>query len=205
MNTPNSIISIVLAAGLACAPLAFAQVYKHVDEQGNVTYSDAPPEPGAEPMDLPELSVVEPPPKTYLPGREPKPEGAEDGAADRELSLGDLRRLYRDFRIVSPAPEQSFWGTGNDATVAWAAGQPLQPGMRVVITVDGERQEPTVQPTLVLQQMDRGEHTVGAELVDERNRRIASADPVTFYVHQNSVNFNQPSAQPRNPGGRPGG
>ncbi|MDX1381112.1 MAG: hypothetical protein R3233_08320, partial [Xanthomonadales bacterium] len=162
-------------------------------------------EPGAEPMDLPELSVVEPPPKTYLPGREPKAEGDEEASGDADLSLGDLRRLYRDFRIVSPAPEQSFWGTGNDATVAWAAGQPLQPGMSVVITVDGQRQEPTVQPTLVLQQMDRGEHTVGAELLDERNRRIASAEPVTFFIHQNSVNFNQPSAQPRNPGGRPGG
>lgn len=205
MNTRKPILLILFAAAFAWAPLAVAQVYKHVDEHGNVSYSDSPPEPGAEPMDLPELSVVEPPPKTYLPGREPKPEATEDAAADEELSLGDLRRMYRDFRLVSPAPEQSFWGTGNDATVAWAAGQPLRPGMSVVITVDGQKREPTVQPTLVLQQMDRGEHTVGAELVDARNRRIASAQPVTFYVRQYSVNFNQPQAQPRNPGGRPGG
>jgi hypothetical protein len=34
---------ILVAAALALAPLAGAQLYKHVDKDGKVTYSDAPP------------------------------------------------------------------------------------------------------------------------------------------------------------------
>jgi len=63
--------------------------------------------------------------------------------------------------------------------------------------LDGKSLEPTRSASVTLEEMDRGEHMVSAELVDARNRKIASASPVTFYVRQYSINFgNSPSPSP---------
>ena len=197
---------------LAAATLLFgsagaaAQVYKVVDENGNVTYTDQPPETGAEAVDLPEIGVVETAPPKPLPGRDPADEAAgEEGA---EPSERELRSMYRDFRLVSPTPDQSLWGTGNAVAVSWTAGAALQPGMQVRIAVDGNERPPTTAPTTLIEGLDRGEHTVSADLVDARGRVIASAEPVPFYIHQNSVNFNNrqgPPPRPQPRGGNSGG
>ena len=36
-----------------------ADIWKVVDEDGNVTYTDQQPKDGSKPMDLPELSIIE--------------------------------------------------------------------------------------------------------------------------------------------------
>lgn len=58
----------LLAVALAVAPGAFAQLYKHVDKDGRVTYSDKPPAGAdAKPVHLPK-SVTDAPsgPKSYV-------------------------------------------------------------------------------------------------------------------------------------------
>jgi len=53
-------ISLLLAAfSLSLnASLLSAQVYKQVDEEGNVTYSDAPQQKGDQPISLPEPTTI---------------------------------------------------------------------------------------------------------------------------------------------------
>ena len=51
---------ITLAMTFACASQALAEVYKTVDKDGNVIYTDQPPDPQSKPMDLPGLSVIAP-------------------------------------------------------------------------------------------------------------------------------------------------
>jgi hypothetical protein len=98
--------------------------------------------------------------------------------------------MYRDFRITRPMPEETFWGTGNTVVITWQSSQPIQPQMRVMVIVDGAAQQATGSGSLSLT-LDRGEHQVSAELRDERNRRIASTDTVTFFVQQHSVRQNR--------------
>jgi len=171
---------LVMTALFFLAP-AQAQVYKVVDKDGNVTYTDQPPETGAEPVELRELSIVERP--EY---QADKIKAQEDAGADAEkvLTLRELQRMYRGFRLTSPVPEQSFWGTENMATISWSAGQPLQPGMQVQITLDGKQMEPTTQATMTTDRMDRGEHTVSAVLLDASGRVVSRAEPVTFFIKQ---------------------
>jgi hypothetical protein len=190
MEMKNGWINSVTAMLLLLLPLAlYAQgdIYKVVDKDGNVTYTDQRPNADAQPMDLPPLSVIQTDIQTpEVPALDPL--AAEDPAASP--TPGDLRRQFSDFRITRPAPEETFWGTENSVIVTWESSQPIPPELKVVVFVDGQlRQASGGAMNLTL---DRGEHKVYAELRDARNRRIVSTEPVTFFVQQHSVNRSRP-------------
>ena len=157
-----------------------ADIWKVVDENGNVVYTDQPPKHGSTPMDLPELSVIE----TVIQVKR-TPTGAEEV---KTLTSLELRKLYRDFRITRPLAEETFWGTANTVVVTWGSETPLTPDLSVRLFVDGKVRgaPPTGGVSLTL---ERGEHNVSAELRDARGRRIIRTESVTFFVKQNSVNF----------------
>lgn len=164
-----------------------ANIWKVVDENGNVVYTDQPPRDGSTPMDLPELSVI----KTDIQVNQ-TPAGQKKAKA---RTSGELRKLYRDFRITRPLPEETFWGTANAVVVTWGSKIPLTPDLSVRLFVDGKAQEapPTGGVSLTL---DRGEHKVSAELRDAGNRRIMRTESVTFFVKQSSVNFSGSATTP---------
>ncbi|MDX1459741.1 MAG: DUF4124 domain-containing protein [Xanthomonadales bacterium] len=184
------VFALLAATALVLAVPAKAQVYKIVDENGNVTYTDQAPGPDAKPVDLPGLSIISPQQRPETPRSLARDVPKE---ANEVSNLGELRRSYNDFAIVAPKPDESLWGTGNAVQVAWDTRYRLQAGMSVVIYLDGEAQPPTTSPVITFEQLDRGSHTVSAELYDRRNRKIATAEPVSFYIRQGSRLF--PTAQ----------
>lgn len=179
------IFTAAIAMG-AATPVAAQDIYKYVDENGNLVFTDRPPTPDSEPITLRELSVVEAP--TYA-----SVGTASQAAADADgPSMNELRRRYRDFRLVSPAPEQNLWGTGQVATISWDTSAPLSDGVSVIYYLNGEAvTEPTRASTFDTPPMDRGAHQARADLITEDNRVIASAGPVTFHIKQNSRQFNR--------------
>lgn len=190
------ITSLIMLAILMASPVVFAEgeIYKVVDENGNVTFTDQRPSSDAQPMDLPPLSVIKSDVESSAAAAAAAQAEAENA---RPPSPRDLRKLFSDFSITRPLPEETFWGTANTVVVTWASSQQILPGMKVMLYVNGKAQEAPPEGGVSLT-LDRGEHQVYAELRDERNRRIISTDPVTFFVKQNSVNFNRPGI---NPGG----
>ncbi|WP_191621311.1 DUF4124 domain-containing protein [Marinihelvus fidelis] len=184
------ILTGVAGITMAASPV-MADVYKTVDADGNVTYTDQPPGPGAEPMKLRELSVVERPEYKATKTEAEKAAVAEQAESGEENPREVLRRMqaeYRDFRLVSPTPEQSYWGTANTATVAWDTSMGLQQGMKVRIYIDEQVVTTTSQSLYSTPRLDRGEHTVRAELLDAMDQIVALAGPVTFFIHQQNVN-----------------
>jgi hypothetical protein len=179
---------------LACtlyADQATAAVYKVVDAEGNVTYTDQAPADGAAPMELPELSVID----TNYVKEAPAAEAGADAATPAELTPRELRKMYQDFRITRPVPEETFWGTGNTVVISWGSSAALQPNMQVRVFVDDEAQVGTEDGMLALT-LDRGEHTVFADLLDGRGRKIKSTEKVTFFIKQQSVNAQAPRPTP---------
>ncbi len=183
---------------LPLTAMAEGEIYKIVDKDGNVTFTDQRPSTNAQPMELPPLSVIET--DIQVPD-ESAPAGAEEAANTFPPTPRELRRKYRDFRITSPQPEETFWGTANTVSVTWASSEPISDELTVFLFVDGESQQVPASGSAELV-LDRGEHQVYAELRDTRNRRITSTEPVTFFVKQYSANFNRPAAgpAPRGPG-----
>ena len=178
----------LFASLMLAAPFGLAEVYKVVDEDGNVTYTDTAPSPDAVPVKLRGLSVISP--QKPSPSKEDKePVGAEGDPDDAVQSIRKLRDGYRDFSIVSPAPDQTFWGTDNTVTVAWNTRYALQPGMKVIIYVNNEAREETANSMVNLDEIWRGTHEVHAELVDARDRIIATTGKVSFHMKQYSAQF----------------
>ena len=174
---------------VAVSPLT-AEVYKTVDKDGNVTYTDTPPPDGSQPIDLPPISVIEAP--VYETGSKQTDEGEE-----KELSLRELRKNYKDFAIVAPQQEESVWHPETPITVTWNTKFNLQEGMMMTLFVDGVQQESTTVRSIPVSDLERGEHTLRAELRDAKNRKVASADPITFFVKKPNLYTNRLNARPR--------
>lgn len=176
------VLMLVLAAQ---SPGAEAQreIYKVVNPDGSVTYTDEKPSPGAEPVELKPLSVVETE-KAVVPK---VPDAAAEDEA--EPTPRDMKRMFSDFAITQPQHEETFWGTGNQVTIGWGASTAPLEGMSVLLFVDGEPQEQPAAGSVTLE-FDRGEHRTRAVLRDPGNRKVAETDTVVFFVKQHSVNFN---------------
>jgi hypothetical protein len=185
---------VLLAVTLPLAAAAEGEIYRVVDEDGNVTFTDQRPSDSAQPMDLPPLSVIE---SAIEPPEEAPPAATSEDEEVQAPTPRELRSQYRDFRITQPAQEETFWGTANTVVVAWGASQPPLSDMSARLYVDGTPQDVPAAGNVSLT-LDRGEHTVYAELLDARKRRIVTTERVTFFVHQASVNFNRPAVSPRN-------
>ena len=77
--------------------LAAQAVYKTVDEEGNVIYTDQPPEEDAKPMEMPEISVV----KTEAPApRTPRTTLSND--------TGTSANPYGSLTVLEPAADQTY-------------------------------------------------------------------------------------------------
>jgi hypothetical protein len=181
--TGAAMFAIVASGSLA------AQVYKVVDENGNVTYTDKPPADGTPAMILPEISVVE----TDYPAEFSTlqdPAGTAEPADNIGKTPRELRQMFSDFRLLSPAQDETFWGTANTVVVSWGANLPYEPGMSVTVMVDGQTHNAEVSSNLPLT-LDRGEHQVYAVLRDQRGRRVVTSPIVTFNVKQATANVNR--------------
>lgn len=182
------LILITISLAITASGLA-AQVFKIVDEDGNVTYTDKRPKDGSRPIKLRPISVIEAP--TYKKAS-PATEENSETEDKTEMPLRYLRKHYEDFAIVSPRPEQSIWNPQQPINVAWNSRYQLQQGMQVKIMVDGTEQATTSDKVILVSGLERGEHTVTAELKDANNRNIATAEPLTFFIRKPSVFINGP-------------
>lgn len=169
---------------LLAGQVSAGEIYKVVDKDGNVTFTDQPPGDGTQPMNLPELPVIQ----TDAEDIAPPAEEEEAAAEEQELTIRELRSLYRDFRITQPQNEETFWGTANSVVISWGSNIPPSPEMSVRLVINGEPQLAPASGGVTLT-LDRGEHKVFAELRDSRNRRIATTETVTFFIKQHSRNF----------------
>ena len=158
-------------------------VYRWVDENGQVNYSDRPG-PGAV---LIELST---------------------GAPSLDLGLSSPREqrqamqrqatvvaAYETLAVLQPASRETLWGTAGRVEIAIGISPDLQPRHSLALYMDGELAEFGMHATrFVIEDVPRGEHTVQAVVLDEADRELLRSAPVTFFIQQTSIHY------PRNPG-----
>lgn len=172
------------------------KIYKHVDTEGNVSYSDEPMSEDAVAMDLPPLSVVE----TRRPEVAPRSEAGAPTDADSEAETNP----YTDVRIVQPSPEENLHGTGNQVGVGVRVIPALQQGHSLRYLLDGAVVAETSSQRVRLTEVFRGQHSVAAQIVDAQGKVVTSTSPVVFYMMQPSIlNPNSPIAPANNAGQRP--
>lgn len=162
------------AVSLLAASAAAQDIYKTVDEDGNVVYTDRKPSEDAEPVLLPELTVVDP---------------VELGDAEAAAAGGNATAPVASgpsLQILSPAAEETIWNTAYVLQVDVTSGDRLPPDTQLVYLIDGEERATSRAQTIEIEEVYRGEHQLRVELRNSAGDVLSSAGPVTFYMRQHS-------------------
>lgn len=148
-------------------------VYKWVDDQGNVHYSDHP-RPGAQKVQLPKTQTYQPPSTADMPTT-PAPE------ASTEITTTG----YQQLNIASPASQATLWYV-DEVPVSVSLTPALRSGDTLTYHLDGQTIGPTTDASVTFKNIQRGEHSVSVTL-NAANGATLSAGPVTFFVQQKSI------------------
>lgn len=159
-----------------------ADIYKRVDANGNVQFSDRP-FPGAEKIEVEAAQTYSAPTR---PAVRSNPSGAPE------------EFKYERCAIIAPANDQVFLNESS-ASIAWQLVPSLRPGDVVQLIYDGGVMS-GVSPgamAFTIAPVFRGTHTVAVSVQDREGKVLCRSPEVTFHVRQPSV------LSPGNPANRP--
>ncbi len=169
----------VLACLLGLAPCDLpADIYKQVQPDGTVSYSSEP---------LPDAEKIDPPLPQVIPSLQPSTRDTMPSQAPAAAPSP-----YAGLDIVEPADDQVIWNNAREIEVGVSLTPPLKArqGHRLVILLDGRPVEGAGDGTrLTLPEVDRGAHTLSAEVHDAAGRILIQSAPVTFHLKQHSSLF----------------
>lgn len=170
----NALLINLLIINILFGFSAQADLYKGLDESGNVVYSDKPFD-DAETFTPPPLSIID---ATKVPAK-------EEVAEEEEVS----ETKYTTFSILAPTSQQTIWNEP-DLTVKLLVKPDLNTaeGHNIWLLMDGK---PLVKnsPSLSLQigRADRGEHQIQAQIKNEKGKIIKSSPSVTIHIKNTVV------------------
>jgi len=179
-----------------------ASVYRWVDGDGQIHYSDHPVD-GSETVELRESSV-------YTPRELPEPDQDEEvegpdeeveapdeeaGAPDEEAGapgegegLGAEEPVYESLRVVVPDNDETVRSNEGEVRVSIELQPGLAQGHKIRIYLDGNKASgelPTTQVTL--QNVERGTHSLAVAVVDATGGELIRSPANTFHLRRLAV------------------
>jgi Domain of unknown function (DUF4124) len=165
-----------LAIGLlAACTVQAAVIYKWVDADGVVHYSDQAT-PGAEKIITAGSSSA------TASGR-----SSTTGPTAQEPQKPASGLNYTEFSITSPAPDQTFFG--DDVIAVHLNLTPsLRPNQAITWHLNGEQVDaPPTAISFALPRLDRGTYALTATITDQQTSESQTSSSVTFFVRQPSA------------------
>lgn len=178
-----------ILARLFCLPFIVvtlgvsADVYRAVDADGNIVFSDTPM-PGGEKIEISEPTIIP---------------SAKISAPRRTEKLSPKANDYASVQIVSPSNEQTFRNVEQiEVQVAITPALEVQMGDRLQLYVDGAAYgEPASATQFTIEQPERGEHRLEVAVIGPAGE-AARSESVVIFVHRQSQLLAPPG------GSRPG-
>lgn len=150
-------------------------VYKRVDKNGIVTYTDTP-QAGAEPVDLSQVNSAQMPAMT-----------TQAVSAKTQIGSKDRGPSFK-LELVSPLHEQTVRANAGNITIS-AKLSPQAAGMYQLL-MDGEIIDTQPKPVFNLTNVDRGAHEIQVHFLQNRGKILASTPLSTFYLKRASILIN---------------
>lgn len=157
---------------------AWSEVYRHVDENGNVTFSDEPQD-GAETIKVKPVTTVTLPKLRDLP--------AESGNGRQENQQQEAQASYQSIQFNAPADEEAFWSGSGDITFSVSSSPGLRQGHKYEVSLDGQIVGQSANGTVSVQNVFRGTHQAQVAIVDSEGRPVQRGESISFTVHRPSV------------------
>jgi hypothetical protein len=181
----NAIKVLVLFFSLIFTHTASAEIYKWVDDHGVTHYSDSP-HVGATQVELPKIEV-------YKAKAQEKPIEAE--TKSEKASNEDADFPYQELEISSPQNDGSVRDNQGNVTVKVSTIPKLRATDRIILYLDGQKiAGPQQKTTFKLYNVDRGEHELAAEIVDQNDKGIIRSSSITFFMIRILIPANRPQS-----------
>lgn len=154
---------------------AHAAIYKSINADGEIVYSDIPSK-GAEALKMPALPTYTPPPAT-------------PSVSSKTETVAKV--VYEDFVFLKPADNTTIRNNQGiiNAELKLTPALRSKRNHRVQFYLDGEAYgEPGSSIRTTMSNVDRGEHSLTASVLDASGNTLISADPVIVHLHRQTIN-----------------
>ncbi len=160
---------------LASTSLFANEVYRVVDAEGGVTFTDSPAaNTKAETVDLPTINIATPPPPRII--------DAKDAVIGEEAP-------YTSARITQPLNNATIPPGQTTVVITLALKPALQEGHLAQLYIDGRAQgSATASTTFSVSRLNRGKHKAYIEILGGDKKRKTQTKAITFHVKQHSAN-----------------
>ncbi|MBF8270754.1 MAG: hypothetical protein HW386_2463 [Gammaproteobacteria bacterium] len=159
---------------------AQAQVYRSVDKDGNVIFTDQATE-GAVKVEIKELETIK-----SLETTSPAPSQAQDQTQEK---------IYDSLEITNPQNDLAIRENAGNLTVTVAVTPELRSGDNLMLYLDGTKYASGQSTSFQLQNIDRGTHQLRVAISDRDGQEQISSTPVSFHMLRYSV-ANPSTAKP---------
>jgi hypothetical protein len=159
-----------------------AEVYRWLDENGNVIFSDEP-HPNGEKVELKQ-------PSTYSPVQIPTEKAAAEPSTSEQVGEEKEAPNYR-VRLISPENDQAFWENSGTVTLVARVSPKLDQDRddQFLFYLNGKevggRQSSS---SLTVPNVERGTHSASVAIVDSSGAALSSSKTITFHLKRRSVN-----------------
>jgi len=188
------IICVLLAFSIGLfSQQAGAEVYKYIDKEGNVVFTDKYV-PNAEKLNFPPSAKKEKKQETV-------DKESEKTAKPEDLPEKEKPKFtgYKQFALVSPSNDSIVRDNSGNVTLNIGIEPKLQADLdhRIFVYLDGARVKGVwTSNAITLLGIDRGSHTISAEVIDlSQSLRLMRTATVTFHMKKFSQLFKKQAAQ----------
>ena len=182
---------LLVLAGLAVSLAATSQeIYRWVDKDGVVHYSDQPGAANAVLINVIEPSTYEPPDNATSSA----PGGSDNGGGRPESAASP----YTSLSITSPTPDQVYFGADAVVLASVELGGTLQPDHTIAFFLNGNRQ-PGEGGSAEFSGLARGSYSLRAAVLDQDGNPVIQSRQVSFHIRQPSKLSPQSPQAPKVP------
>lgn len=168
-------MNIKLLLSLTCLLVTYVSaetVYKTVDIDGNIIFSDTPSE-GAEQIEIRKSQTLD----------LPAPPSFESSSKRKQEKLV----IYSNLQIVNPQDDATIHSNEGKVTVNVEMEPALIEGHQLVLYLDGKKIASGNSTTFTLNNIDRGTHQISINVVNADNKPIKESAKISFHLRRKSV------------------
>jgi hypothetical protein len=179
-------LCLVLASGVVQAQ----KVYKVIQPDGTVLFTDSPPADGsAQEVDVRPLNTT--------------PPLASPTDAFDDTPAAELEQSYSEFRITSPGNDETIRDNAGNVNVDLSLKPTLRSGDKIELLINGQSVGGGRSTAITLTEMDRGTHSIQAVVKNSVGKVVARSNSVTFTMQRRSAILQPapPRAAPSGGGG----
>jgi hypothetical protein len=177
----NLYVVISLVLGMLFSIASSAEVYKTVDKNGRITYTDVPPaDTQAKPIELKTINNI------------PAPAVINTDNLNNTNNKPQEAAGYR-VQIIAPENGKTLMADERSITVSVSTNQNLQDGDLFAYKLDGATLTTSSEMEYIIVEPPRGEHTLTVDIVDNQGNNLAQSNAITVVVMRPLV---KPKAPP---------